>query len=84
MDAEMKSRWPDEPRAAGNGPLRRFNKNSAAKVTLWCRRVRWSEYAMNCASVGAGDLGLEEEGGGNSGHAKRLVIRFEQSFAASS
>lgn len=84
MKAEMNSRCPDEPRAAGNRPLRRFNKNSAAKVTLWCRRVRCSEYAINCARVGAGDPGLVEEGGGSSGHAKRLVMKFEQSFAASS
>lgn len=33
MNAEMKSRWPDEPFAAGKRALRRCRRYRAAKVT---------------------------------------------------
>lgn len=41
MKAEMKRRWPDDPRAAGNRAFRRCRRYNAAKVTDVCNRVRW-------------------------------------------
>ena len=40
MKAEMKSRWPDEPLAAGKRALSRCNKKRDAYVMLSGKRVR--------------------------------------------
>jgi hypothetical protein len=42
MKALMNSRWPDDPRAAGNRVFSRCRRRRAAKVTIEGRRVRWS------------------------------------------
>jgi hypothetical protein len=41
MKAEMKRRWPEEPRAVGKRALRHRNKTSTANVTDWWSLVRW-------------------------------------------
>ena len=66
MNAEMKSRWPDEPQAAGN-------KKRVANVKIWWGRVPSSEYGINCMSGWCvGPVG--KKGSGSLGHAKRLVM----------
>jgi hypothetical protein len=54
MSAEMKSRWPDEPLAAGYRVFNRCSSNRAAKVTIEERRVRYRAYATKRASSGVG------------------------------
>ena len=46
MKAEMKSRWPDEPLAAGKRALRRCKRNSDTYVTLSGKRVWCNAYAL--------------------------------------
>lgn len=72
MNAEMKSRCPDDPRAAGNRDLRRCKRRSAAKVTIEGKRVRCRAYATKCARVGVGAPWATAVG--MLGHAKRDVI----------
>lgn len=71
MNAEMKSRWPDEPFAAGKRALRRCRRYRAAKVTDGWRRVRWRAYAMKWSRRGVGVDEGAAGAGGTSGHAKR-------------
>lgn len=40
MKAEMKSRWPEEPRAAGKRSFRRERRNKAVNTTVSGNRVR--------------------------------------------
>ena len=62
MNAEMKRRWPDDPRAAGKRVFNRWRRSKAAKVTIFGRRVRWSAYATKWARVGVGAPGAVEAG----------------------
>lgn len=55
MKAEIKSRWPEEPLAAGKRDLRRDRRKRAVNVTDGWRRVRWRAYAMKLARRGVGD-----------------------------
>lgn len=71
MNAEMNSRWPDEPFAAGKRAFRRWSRYRAAKVTDGWRRVRWRAYAMKWSSRGVGVEEGAAGAGGTSGHAKR-------------
>lgn len=84
MNALMKRRWPEEPRAAGKRAFRRCSRYSAANVTDVCRRVRCSAYAMKLPSAGDGAGGMDVDSGGRSGHVNRCVTNREHSFAVSS
>jgi len=46
MYAEIKRRWPDEPRAEGKRAFKRWRRTRAAKVTAGWSFVRWRAYAM--------------------------------------
>lgn len=53
IKAEIKRRWPDDPRATGYCVLSRFSNRRAKYTTAMGRRVRYNAYATKCDRRGA-------------------------------
>jgi hypothetical protein len=72
MNAEMKSRWPDELRAAGNLVFNHCSSSRAANMTIVGRRLRCRAEATKSVRCGVGCPGYVFKG--RLGHRKSEVI----------
>jgi hypothetical protein len=79
MKAEMKRRWPEEPRAAGKRSLRRERRKSDVKTTVSGKRVRCMAYAIKFARGGQGvcgeDAPVEDWFAGTGGQEKSAEMK---------
>jgi hypothetical protein len=88
MKAEMNSRWPLEPRAAGKRSFNLARRKREVKTTTSGSLVRWIAYAMKCAKGGHGALPLPGidplRNIGTFGQEKRAPIKRPHIFDRSS